>query len=301
MIDIATRVWQVRELFELIKKSGFDGFTPGAVTVKFPDYLPPLIVAEGTEEWISRAGAAIRKCLDYGDAILISAFYEDHRDQADCCVVLSLQLQRPGLKGGCFVENSWLDEIGTITQELLARSVALTMSGAHSGFSFDFRAPVYRFGAKEVQHRDTILLVEDEEFVRRAAREVLESEGHRVLDAGSAEEALLLFGANRCSIGLVVSDVTMPGRNGRDLANALHASIPLVPVLLMSGYAKPVVEDGAKGIYFLAKPFNSEALIKAVERCLCSSHQSSARLGEDIDRQRRLLGSAEQVVPLTYA
>jgi CheY-like chemotaxis protein len=285
MNESETEICQVRELFDEIMEGTLAGVGAPVVSVLFPEYLPPVVVARDAREWIDRAALAIRSCADTGDTMLVSAYYEDHCDTTQCCVVFSFQRQRPGQHDGFTVENSWLEEIGMIAGNLLGRSVDLTLTSGHDCLNFDFRFPVYHSSAKIVRHQDTILLVEDDAFVRTATREVLEIAGHRVLDAATAEEALVVFADHRQSIGLVISDITMPGKNGKALAARLHTSSAKLPVLLMSGYSNPAVENPANGIYYLAKPFSSESLMQAVDRSLQARMQIAPALaGEAITR-----------------
>ncbi len=81
----------------------------------------------------------------------------------------------------------------------------------------------------------TILLVEDEAFVRKVTAEVLESAGYRLVIAESAEEALAYRG--RPAPDLLLADVVMPGMSGRELAAEFTCLYPSTRVLLMSGYA----------------------------------------------------------------
>jgi DNA-binding NtrC family response regulator len=120
--------------------------------------------------------------------------------------------------------------------------------------------------------------VEDDVIVRSVTREVLETGGHRVLEAQDAETALRMFGRNRRAIGLVISDVTLPGRSGIELASRLHGSAPTTPILLMSGYSTPVRENSGRKLFFLEKPYNSEVLMRAVTRCLQPSAVASEAL-----------------------
>jgi CheY-like chemotaxis protein len=270
-----TRIWQARELFDEIKSSGLGDFNPRALTVNFPGYLPPLVVAADAKAAMIRALQTIRDSANGQDRMLVTAYYEDHRDPGICCVVLSVQLQRPGLEESFWVENAWLEQMGEVSQILLECSVDLSLASADSWFNFDFRIPVYRSGTKARHHRDAVLIVEDDDFVRNSTREVLEMAGHRVLVAASSEEAWEVFDRNRSSILLVITDMTLPGASGKDLVRRLRATELRLPVLLMSGYASVAAEDVSQGIHFLAKPYNAEALIIAVRTCLQANHSAS--------------------------
>jgi CheY-like chemotaxis protein len=118
---------------------------------------------------------------------------------------------------------------------------------------------------------ETVLLVEDEDAVRAISVLLLESLGYRVLEAASAEEALRLVGAGRYKLDLLMTDVVMPGRNGRELAEALRRQDPGLKVLFQSGYTGEAV--AGHGIVeaemaFLQKPFTLDALAKKVRAVL---------------------------------
>ena len=115
-----------------------------------------------------------------------------------------------------------------------------------------------------------ILLVDDDPEVRLLTRTFLEHEGYSVFTSGDAERAAQIF-SSVPQIDLVVTDLHMPGRSSMELAQALKAIRPHVPVLLISG---GVLEDGQrvglqeKGWSFLAKPFRLPELLSAVHRIL---------------------------------
>jgi two-component system, cell cycle sensor histidine kinase and response regulator CckA len=115
----------------------------------------------------------------------------------------------------------------------------------------------------------TILLVEDEAFVRKVTAEVLESAGYRLVIAGSAAEALEAY--RGCGPpDLVLADVVMPGMSGRELASELESFYPRARILLMSGYAEQLArcELSPYGLEYLAKPFSIRMLLKRVRAAL---------------------------------
>lgn len=289
-------VRQVRELVEVLKRSVFRDFAPGTITCALPEYLPPVLLSIAAGKSVLVAAGALASCALAGEALLISAHYEDHHDMASCCVVVALQLRRPGIKDVYAVDSAWLEKVGTLSRELLIESVDLSVQAEGGSLTFDIRIPVHHSSATPAVHRNAILLVEDEEFVRHATRDVLQLAGYAVVEASNAEEALLEFERRRHSLCAVLSDVTMPGRDGRELAALLHVSAPALPILLTSGYANPVVEDFAKRIYFLAKPYNSDALLKALQRCLQVHHQPVESASETTFKAG-LLGAAERCAP----
>ncbi|HEU5050939.1 MAG TPA: response regulator [Gemmatimonadales bacterium] len=106
----------------------------------------------------------------------------------------------------------------------------------------------------------TILLVDDEEFVRRMMRRILGAAGHRVLEAEDGLQALRTLDRDATSVRLVISDVAMPRMSGDELAAELRVRWPEIPILLISAYARNVTSD----VDFLAKPFDSETLLRRV-------------------------------------
>jgi len=126
---------------------------------------------------------------------------------------------------------------------------------------------------------ETILLVEDEAFVRTATAEVLESAGYRLVVARGAAEALAA--SRRCPwpVDLLLADIVMPGMSGRELATALENLHPRVRVLLMSGYAEQLARCGSSacGEQFLAKPFSIPMLLGKVREVLDKPVDSGER------------------------
>ena len=120
---------------------------------------------------------------------------------------------------------------------------------------------------------ETILLVEDEELLRTPIREILERQGYSVLEASHGEEALVVARQYPGPINLLLSDIVMPGMNGRDLAGQLSRTRPELKVLFMSGYThNAIVHQGVleEGLAFLEKPFTPEALAVKIRQVLRS-------------------------------
>jgi signal transduction histidine kinase/ActR/RegA family two-component response regulator len=118
---------------------------------------------------------------------------------------------------------------------------------------------------------ESILLVEDQEEVRRLAREVLQMLGYTVLEAENGRHALRVVDAQPDGIDLLLTDVVMPQIGGRDLADQLRASRPGLRVLYMSGHTDDaILHHGVlePGVAFLQKPFAPEALAKRVREVL---------------------------------
>jgi CheY-like chemotaxis protein len=115
------------------------------------------------------------------------------------------------------------------------------------------------------------LVVEDNEVVRKLVCETLEAAGYRVIDAGSPDEALRSMAALNTPIDLLLTDVVMPGMNGRQLYQKLLDARPGLRVLYTSGYTDNViVHHGAldPGLYFLQKPFTLNDLRRKVRESL---------------------------------
>jgi len=125
---------------------------------------------------------------------------------------------------------------------------------------------------KSLQGSETILLVEDEGSVRKLACRVLEKNGYKVLEAHNGEEALrIVQGRNGNPIHLVVTDVVMPGMNGRQLAERLVSLQPKIKVLYMSGYTDDaIVHHGVldPGIAYIQKPFIPDAFAHKIRQIL---------------------------------
>jgi len=115
---------------------------------------------------------------------------------------------------------------------------------------------------------ETILLVEDESMVRSLVRRTLTLRGYAVFEAASGEEAMAQFGNAPDRIDLLLTDVVMPGINGRVLAERLTAQRPDLKVVFMSGYTEDTVLEARDQVHFLQKPFTPDALRTIVRRAL---------------------------------
>jgi len=112
--------------------------------------------------------------------------------------------------------------------------------------------------------RATILVVEDEGGIRELIRKILQREGYRVLEAGSAEEALTV--AQGQAVDLLITDVMLPGTRGPELARRMQQAAPRLRTLFISGYTgEERVPPGAR---FLAKPFTLAVLLQKVREAL---------------------------------
>jgi PAS domain S-box-containing protein len=121
--------------------------------------------------------------------------------------------------------------------------------------------------------QETILLVEDETHLRRLARQYLETQGYKILEAEDGAAALQIVDGYRGTIDLLLTDVIMPGMNGRELATNIAKLLPDIHVLYMSGYTENAIgHDGTldAGVNLLQKPFSLPALKDRVREVLDS-------------------------------
>jgi two-component system cell cycle sensor histidine kinase/response regulator CckA len=116
----------------------------------------------------------------------------------------------------------------------------------------------------------TILLVDDDDGVRRILRKVLEAQRYRVVENGLPHGACAIFDADPAAIDLVVTDLKMPGMSGQDLAAHIWTVRPEMRVLFISGYTDHTYSETLNGprSRFLEKPFASDLLQKHVAELL---------------------------------
>jgi len=157
-------------------------------------------------------------------------------------------------------------------------------------------APIERPAAMQVG-TETVLLVEDNIEVRRFAAAVLERVGFAVLTAGSGPEAVTVAANHSGPIDLLLTDVILPGANGREVAERLKADRPGLAVLFMSGYTQNVIAtDGVieQGVDYLQKPFNAATLCARVREALQKHNQATRILLVDDDAA--ILGLLKQML-----
>ncbi len=137
-------------------------------------------------------------------------------------------------------------------------------------------------GASRLTGTETILLVEDDEQVRAAARGVLRKSGYNVLEAKNAGEALLTCERHAQRIQLLLTDVVMPQMSGVQLAQRLAIARPEMRLLCMSGYTdEAVLQHGLvdSGMAFIQKPLTPDGLLAKVRQVLDEGADSPARAG----------------------
>ena len=121
-----------------------------------------------------------------------------------------------------------------------------------------------------------LLVVDDEENVRRLAVRMLASFGYRVLEAGSGPEAMRVLQQSAGNVVAVVTDLAMPGMGGRHLGETITQCWPQVRVLYMSGFpARKMLLEGALDPTqpFIQKPFTSDQLGRKVRELLADQTQ----------------------------
>jgi two-component system, cell cycle sensor histidine kinase and response regulator CckA len=130
-----------------------------------------------------------------------------------------------------------------------------------------------RAGDAQTLTRATLLVVDDEEMVRRLAARMLVTLGYRVLEARDGHEAVRVLQRDAHRIAGVLTDVAMPGLGGKQLGETIARCWPRVRVLYMSGFpATRVVSEGAINPTdpFIQKPFTEEQLGRRIREILAS-------------------------------
>jgi CheY-like chemotaxis protein len=118
---------------------------------------------------------------------------------------------------------------------------------------------------------ETVLLVEDAQALRDLSRELLEASGYKVLEAENGFDAIRVADGYQGTIHLLMTDVVMPGMDGRKLAEHMVKKIPGIKVLYMSGYNDDaIVHHGVlePGLALLQKPFTRESFTRKVREVL---------------------------------
>ncbi len=118
---------------------------------------------------------------------------------------------------------------------------------------------------------ETVLVVEDQEEVRRFTSDVLRHYGYTVLVAASGDEALTVLSEHSGDVDIIVTDLVMPGMTGRELADRVAAARPGIPTLFMSGYSDEVATRHgvlAQEAAYLQKPFSPRALAEKIREVL---------------------------------
>jgi CheY-like chemotaxis protein len=128
-------------------------------------------------------------------------------------------------------------------------------------------------GRSAATPRETILVVDDEPGIRGLVVKILRRERYQVLEAGSAAEAVTVAVNHGAPIQMLVTDVMMPGRSGRELADQFRETMPNLKVLYISGFTGDEFArtgEFPRGSRFLQKPFTLDALVRMVRELLDS-------------------------------
>jgi CheY-like chemotaxis protein len=148
------------------------------------------------------------------------------------------------------------------------------------GTKFDFYLPLIKSTVKEEKETaspvvkkgtETILLTEDDVLVRELIREVLTGVGYNVVEAKDGEDALRVFNENKKNIQLLILDVVMPNKNGKEVYEEIKATNPAIKAIFISGYdsnlffKKGILEEGFN---FMQKPVLPDELLKKVREVL---------------------------------
>jgi len=118
---------------------------------------------------------------------------------------------------------------------------------------------------------ETILIAEDNEIIRKSTISILENYGYKTIEAVDGDSAVESFIKNKDRIKLVILDVIMPKKNGKDVYNAIVNILPTVKVLFMSGYTGDTLhtkEITEKGLNFISKPFTDKDILKKIREIL---------------------------------
>ena len=170
--------------------------------------------------------------------------------------------------GGCVTVDSELGR-GTEFEIVLPEVATMAREAPPEPQTADFPAGT-----------ETILLVEDDPSLMLLAREAMSELGYRVLAVSDANEALRVLAREKTGIGILVTDVVMPGMGGRELGERVRRDFPDMPILYVSGYTRDselVQRSEGAVVQFMEKPFTPLGLARKVREVLDSVHGKSAR------------------------
>jgi CheY-like chemotaxis protein len=118
---------------------------------------------------------------------------------------------------------------------------------------------------------ETVLVVEDEEEVRKVAARILRGQGYKVLEASNGADTLMICKEQKEPIHLILTDVVMPKMSGCELAKCISSIRPEIKVLYMSGYTDNAITHNGileEGMKYIQKPFTMGALVGKVREVL---------------------------------
>jgi two-component system response regulator AtoC len=132
----------------------------------------------------------------------------------------------------------------------------------------------------------SILVVDDDQNIRKVLRELLDKEGFNVATASDVDKALPLIDAQ--DLDLIVTDLKMPGKSGMDLLTLCHEKRPAVPVIMITafGNVEAAVTAMKKGAYdFITKPFDENELLNVIEKAVSESEMNKELISTYFDKE----------------
>ncbi len=147
-------------------------------------------------------------------------------------------------------------------------------TGRHTVFSIFFpchkqKDPVINL--KEFSEDTVVLVIDDEQIIRDASKLILEQKGIRVLSAAGGREGVDLYKNNSKEIDIVILDMMMPDKNGKEVFEEIHQVSPSAKIIVSSGYCSPEDVSFLKACVianFMKKPYTASDLIDAVAEAL---------------------------------
>lgn len=118
---------------------------------------------------------------------------------------------------------------------------------------------------------ETVLVIEDDHGVRNILREMLERSGYSVMEASDGEEGVMVYRSHGDGINLIISDVIMPKKNGRQVYDEIRELNSNAKVLFMSGYAADILDNRIimeNGHNFITKPMRPQELLGKIREML---------------------------------
>jgi two-component system response regulator AtoC len=132
----------------------------------------------------------------------------------------------------------------------------------------------------------SILVVDDDQNIRRVLKDLLGKEGFNVLTASDVDKALPLI--DQQDLDLIVTDLKMPGKSGMDLLTLCHEKRPAVPVIMITafGNVEAAVAAMKKGAYdFITKPFDENELLNVIEKAISESEMNKELISTYFDKE----------------
>jgi len=132
----------------------------------------------------------------------------------------------------------------------------------------------------------SILIVDDDQNIRKILRDLLDKEGFNVLTASDVDKALPLIDAK--DLDIIVTDLKMPGKSGMDLLTLCHEKRPAVPVIMITafGNVEAAVAAMKKGAYdFITKPFDENELLNVIEKAISESEMNKELISTYFDKE----------------